>query len=184
MARHKSSGGLGFKNFRDFNIAMLGKQAWRFLCNPTSLVTRIYRARYFGDTDFLHAKMGNNPSYIWRSILEARELIISGVRWRLGSGENILIAGQPWLLEEGNPYISTHIPALENKIVASLMVTGRKEWDVEVVKDIFNDRDQKCILSIQISSDAVDDMLFWRFEQSGVYSVKSAYKFLQEQKGH
>lgn len=33
MARHKSTCGLVFKNFRDFNLAMLGKQAWRYLCS-------------------------------------------------------------------------------------------------------------------------------------------------------
>lgn len=98
MARHKSSGGLGFKNFRDFNLAMLGKQAWRFMCNPTSLMTRVYKARYFEETDFFHSMSGNNPSYIWCSILEARNINMAGSRWRLGSGERIRIAGQPWLL--------------------------------------------------------------------------------------
>ena len=45
MARHKLTHGSGFKNFRDFNLAMLGKQAWRFLCNHTGLVKKVYRAR-------------------------------------------------------------------------------------------------------------------------------------------
>ncbi|KAL8122327.1 hypothetical protein AgCh_018896 [Apium graveolens] len=59
MAKHKSAGGMGFRNFRDFNIAML-------------------------DGDFFQAKIGNNPSFIWRSIVEAKQLLLEGVRWRIG----------------------------------------------------------------------------------------------------
>ncbi|XP_031110709.1 uncharacterized protein LOC116014887 [Ipomoea triloba] len=41
----KKYGGLGFMDLRAFNLAMLGKQAWRFLTRPHSLVARIYKAR-------------------------------------------------------------------------------------------------------------------------------------------
>lgn len=47
MAKHKNVGGLGFRNFRDFNLAMLGKQGWKILTNPESLVAKVYRAKYF-----------------------------------------------------------------------------------------------------------------------------------------
>ncbi|XP_019171157.1 PREDICTED: uncharacterized protein LOC109166713 [Ipomoea nil] len=41
----KKHGGLGFKDLRAFNLAMLGKQAWRLLTNTDSLVARVYKAR-------------------------------------------------------------------------------------------------------------------------------------------
>lgn len=47
LPTHKDARGLGFRDFRDFNLAMLGKQSWRFLLNPEILVTRIYKSRYF-----------------------------------------------------------------------------------------------------------------------------------------
>ena len=68
MSKHKSAGGLGFRDFRDFNLAMLGKQGWRFLTNPDSLVSKVYKARYFPGGNFLDAILGNNPIFIWRSI--------------------------------------------------------------------------------------------------------------------
>ncbi|CAH9082545.1 unnamed protein product [Cuscuta epithymum] len=34
----KSKGGIGFRKLREFNIAMFGKQVWRMLRNPNSLV--------------------------------------------------------------------------------------------------------------------------------------------------
>lgn len=75
LSRHKSSGGMGFRDFRDFNLAMLGKQAWRIITNTTSLVSRIYKARYFPNYSFMEAKIGSNPSFVWRSIWEAKHVI-------------------------------------------------------------------------------------------------------------
>lgn len=62
MSRHKSCGGLGFHDFRDFNLAMLAKQGWRFLSKHDSLVSRIYKARYFPNGNFLTANVGHSPS--------------------------------------------------------------------------------------------------------------------------
>ncbi|XP_074304735.1 uncharacterized protein LOC141639525 [Silene latifolia] len=75
MARPKGEGGLGFRDFRQFNLALLGKQAWRLLTNPTSLWSRLMKVRYFPDNDFMTARVGYNPSYTWRGILEAREVM-------------------------------------------------------------------------------------------------------------
>lgn len=60
----KSNGGLGLKQLRTFNIAMLAKQVWRILNNSNPLVTVILKARYFSNTIFLNAGLGVNPSYV------------------------------------------------------------------------------------------------------------------------
>ncbi|XP_074347574.1 uncharacterized protein LOC141686438 [Apium graveolens] len=71
----KEEGGLGFKKLKEFNVAMLAKQAWRLVNNVNPMVTKFMQARYFPDTDFLNASLGNNPSYLWRSILAAHDII-------------------------------------------------------------------------------------------------------------
>lgn len=146
MTKHKKAGGLGFRNFRDYNLAMLGKHGWRFLTNPDSLVSRLYKARYFADKDFLNASLEHSPSFIWRSIFEAENIVASGVRRRIGSGEKNNIIEQPWLVNENDPYITTVSQSIENSCVASLFCMDMKDWDVEVVMDVFNVRDQESIL--------------------------------------
>uniref|UniRef100_A0A803NTJ2 Uncharacterized protein n=1 Tax=Cannabis sativa TaxID=3483 RepID=A0A803NTJ2_CANSA len=42
MCDHKNNGGMGFRNFIDFNLALLGKQGWRFFSRPNSLASRAY----------------------------------------------------------------------------------------------------------------------------------------------
>src|SRR4030067_946497 len=75
LSVHKNAGGMGFKDLKTFNLAMLGKQGWKFMSEPDSLVSRIFKARYFPHSDYLSASLGNNPSYVWRSILEARFIV-------------------------------------------------------------------------------------------------------------
>lgn len=36
----KEEGGMGFRNIYGFNLAMLGKQEWKFMSNPEAMVTR------------------------------------------------------------------------------------------------------------------------------------------------
>ncbi|KAL8118569.1 hypothetical protein AgCh_016186 [Apium graveolens] len=158
-SKHKSSGGMGFRDFRDFNLAMLGKQGWRFISNPNSLVTKLYKARYFANSDFLNSELGHNPSFIWHSICEAKHLIRDGVRWRIGTGDNINIVGQPWLDNKENPYITSGSQALKGRSVASLFHSGSKEWDLDVIKTELNDRDQKCILDTVVTDNTRGDVL-------------------------
>ena len=64
----KVGDGLGFKKLHDFNLALLGKQGWKFVTNPTSMVSQIYQAWYYPHSLFFKANLGSNPSYAWRSI--------------------------------------------------------------------------------------------------------------------
>lgn len=68
----KKTGGLGFRDLRCFNQAMLAKQGWRLLLYDNTLVACVLKARYFRSCSFLKAELGNNPSYIRRSIIWGR----------------------------------------------------------------------------------------------------------------
>jgi len=59
---------MGFKGLKAFNMAMVGKQAWKLVSSPESLITRLLKAKYFPRSDYFGASMGQNPSYVWRSI--------------------------------------------------------------------------------------------------------------------
>lgn len=50
-----------------------------------SLVTRMLNARYYYSGTLREAVIGNNPSYVWHSIMETRDLILSGSRIKVGS---------------------------------------------------------------------------------------------------
>lgn len=101
---------MGFRNIRDFNLALLGKQAWRLLDDPDTLMARLFKARYFPKTSFLEARLGANPSFIWRSIFETQNTIRNNFRWRVGDGKSINIWTQPWLPVPASSYVQIASP--------------------------------------------------------------------------
>ncbi|XP_074374218.1 putative mitochondrial protein AtMg00310 [Apium graveolens] len=89
---HKSNGGMRFRNLREFNLCLLGKQGWRLQSQPDSL----------------------------RSVIEAREVVRMGARERVGNGEETNIINDPWLPCEDNPRVTTVRPSLVGKNVSAL----------------------------------------------------------------
>ena len=67
----KADGGMGFKDLVRFNEAMLAKQVWRLAANRTSLLYKVFSAKYFPSGSIFDAKMAKG-SYAWQSILRAR----------------------------------------------------------------------------------------------------------------
>ena len=68
---------------------MLAKQAWRLIHNTYFMFYRVYKSRYFTNCSFMDVEIGSNPSYVWRSLLIARDLIKEGSKWQVGD-EDIL----------------------------------------------------------------------------------------------
>ncbi|XP_023926560.2 uncharacterized mitochondrial protein AtMg00310-like [Quercus suber] len=87
---------MGFKDIHAFNLAILAKQAWRLIQEGHSLSVRVYKARYFPNCSFMEAELGC-PSFLWRSLLEARELIRAGSAWHVGDGQSIEVNDHRWL---------------------------------------------------------------------------------------
>ncbi|XP_019183735.1 PREDICTED: uncharacterized protein LOC109178652 [Ipomoea nil] len=153
----KKYGGLGFKDLRAFNLAMLGKQAWRMLTKPDSLVARVYKARYFPKGTFFDAQIGNNPSFCWRSIMAAKSIICSGVRRRIANGESTLIWTHPWLLDEQDPMVQTEMPIqLREAKVVGLIDQQTGTWDNDILTDLFQPTDVERIMRVPVSQDYND----------------------------
>uniref|UniRef100_A0A2N9ED45 RNase H type-1 domain-containing protein n=1 Tax=Fagus sylvatica TaxID=28930 RepID=A0A2N9ED45_FAGSY len=185
LVQQKMQGGIGFRDLQLFNKALLAKQGWRLIQNPASLVCRILKSKYFPRTTFLEATVLNNPSYLWRSILVAKDVLNMGLRWRVGTGSKINIWKDPWLLcSTTYRVISPVFAQTSNNSVDSLIDAATMTWNKEKIEAMFLPRDSELIQQIPLSIRRPSDILIWSSTTKGEYIVKSAYHMLFNQQNN
>lgn len=172
----KEKGGLGFRSLVGFNQSLLAKQSWRMLCFPDSLVARVFKGKYFPNTDILNSKAGYRPSYVWRSIIWGKKLMCKGLRKRIGSGRNTRVFSDPWLPREHSFKPITPIPPLRELTLVSDLISASGRWNEAKLREFFWEDDVNCILSIPLCKSALPDVWMWHFTKDGMFSTRSAYK--------
>lgn len=97
MILPKSKGGMGFRDMRAFNQALLVKQAWRLINNLDSLCARLLRAKYYPQGNILDTVFSWNASVVWRGLEHGLALVKKGLIWRVGNGSRIRVSRDPWI---------------------------------------------------------------------------------------
>ena len=100
LSRPKKEGGMGFRDLRSFNLAMLAKQGWRLLQDQDSLLFQCLKACYFPRCHFLDALESQNCSYTWKSIMAAMPILKQGCCWRVGNGSSIRVKLDKWIANQ------------------------------------------------------------------------------------
>ncbi|XP_058768576.1 uncharacterized protein LOC131642328 [Vicia villosa] len=176
LSKAKNSGGLGFHGISDFNKSLLGKQYWRLMECESSLVGRVFKGRYFPRSSVDKSCSGFSPSYAWRSILSAREIVHKGSRWRIGDGNQIKVYEDRWLPSSTGFKVQSHRRMLpEDNRVADLIDEDLKIWKRDIIFQAFDHEEAVQIVSIPLTRGPLRDKMIWHFEKSGEYTVRSAY---------
>ena len=163
---------MGFRDIHAFNLAMLAKQAWRLIHNNGSLFYRVYKERYFPNTSFLEAELGHNPSFVWRSLLAARDIIHAGSRWTIGNGRSISVASSSWLPHSPG-FLSTSSQGMK---VAELIDNDSRQWDRGKLSTTFDSRTCNTILALPLNNLNSQDKLIWKENRAQKFTVCSAYQ--------
>lgn len=148
----KSEGGMSFRELSFFNMALLARQGWRLVQFPDSLVSRVLKAKYYPHQSFLEASIKGNVSYIFRSICEAKEGLLVGMMWRVGTGANIQIWKDRWL--QGAPSATVLSPPRvldANAKVGALIHQDRMCWNVELIDQVFFPWEAEFVKQIPLS---------------------------------
>ncbi|KAL4281182.1 hypothetical protein GQ457_03G016830 [Hibiscus cannabinus] len=146
----KAAGGIGFKDLHLFNIALLGKQLWRLLSTPDSLLCRTLRAKYFPNGDLFSASAPTRSSFAWKGLHRAMLRLRDGFFWTLGIDSQVRLFRDRW---GGFSPITLDGDAID-----------REEIPL------------RC--RVPISSNRADTLV-WGDHDSGLYTVRSGYLFLR-----
>ncbi|KAL0410572.1 UNVERIFIED_CONTAM: hypothetical protein Slati_3646900 [Sesamum latifolium] len=177
LCAKKVEGGLGFRKMSAFNQVMLAKQLWRLISKPNNLLSRIWKQRYFPTSDIFEARVAAGCSFTWRSILATRNLIASGSRWKIGSGQQIRVWLDRWIPRPISFRVITAPNTLGLQATVSELIDERGDWDVTLIRKIFRIEDVDVILNIPVAVGS-SDLLRWHFKNHGSYSVRSGYNLM------
>ncbi|GAU19427.1 hypothetical protein TSUD_76710 [Trifolium subterraneum] len=176
LACPKAKGGLGFRKFEAFNMATVAKQAWNIIQNSESLAAKLIKARYFPRSSLLEASLGYNPSFAWRSIWKARQILLHECRWRIGSGDRVRVMYDPWLRGNGDRWVtSPQVECVYDLLVKDLLLENYKACDIAKIHNLFLGPVVEEIIATPLISSVKEDKVVWDEERNGCYYVKSGY---------
>ena len=168
--------GLGFRDFHDFNLALLAKQMWRLLKYPHSLLARVLKGQYYKHSSPITVGRANNPSYGWRSILASKPVLQQGLRKRIGNGHDTKAWEEPWLpTKPARPPNNIAFPRDEELRVYHLIDANAMTWNLDLLRLFVAEEDISHIVLLRVSRTGRPDSFSWDFTKSGLYTVKSGY---------
>lgn len=176
LCKSKLDGGMGFRDFKSFNIALLAKQGWRLITNPNAYWARMMKAIYFPNSSFLKATRGGRPSWAWASLLQGRELLNKGVGWQIHHGRDVKFWDDAWVPYAPNFRMPLNRPdENDHRRMADFLNQSTKDWDLQQLKESLPIQEAEKVAAIPIAKGRSKDKIIWHHEKKGIYSVKSGY---------
>ena len=154
LCSSKPLGGIGFRDLRQFNDVLLGKQVWHLFHENETLLYKVFNAKYFPFGDIFGVVLNLKCSFAWKSIKQVREVISNGARWRIGDGKDICIWQHRWIPSSGSGKVLSPRLDCSLEVVQDLFILGTKNWDPSLLIEIFFSGRQivlRAFLSVLIS---------------------------------
>ncbi|XP_052623926.1 uncharacterized protein LOC128134194 [Lactuca sativa] len=138
VCKPKINGGLGIKNLRLWNDALLSKHVWNLINNKNSLWVQWMRENYIGKRNFWDIWKKKSMNWTWKRFLELRKIIRPHVVSCIGNGGNTslwhdwwhpigilstIIARRDWIRNGFN----------DNSLVSDVMNNDSYAWPVDWV---------------------------------------------------
>ena len=169
ICQSKRKGGLGLKKFGLMNQAMLAKQYWRINQNPSSLLARTSKAKYFPNYSIQDCTPKPHHSWFRKKIIKQDNPKLGEGKWRIGNGFSVPLNHQNWF---PHPYLNLDHPRLPTGIVGDLIDQNTTSWKDNLVKVVYPFPLSTGILQIPLSkTGSVQDKLLWKFSGDGDYKV-------------
>lgn len=153
------------------NSSMLSKQVWRLLQEPNSYLASTIKTIYYPNSDLRQARIGRDASWVWRSLIHGRSLIMQEARWEIGPGQTVNIVDDNWLASGAK---ATLLPSASFSKVGDL-INSSHEWDLEKLRNNLLPSSAIEALKTLISWSATSNQLMWPHTKEGAFSIKSGY---------
>lgn len=132
LCQIEEEGGLGIKDLKIFNKALIQKVVWQLVTNQDRVWVGIIKAKYFPQNSFWSAEDKQGTSNLWKALLENKNEVLIHTIWHIGDGKEIAVQGQPWyeqgVIQGGGSTIHLKVTTLYDH--------SSKNWKTQLIMDI------------------------------------------------
>lgn len=143
-------------------------------------------AKYCRHSDYLSAPGTGGKLWIWRSLLQVRDVIEAGLCWQIRSGEHLNIWCTPWVRGVAHFKPKLRMGALVDRhtnCVRDLIREDSHTWNQALIWNLFETQSAAAILDIRLLATPGIDVPLWILDPKGTLTVKTAYSYIVQSRG-
>lgn len=130
----------------------------------------------------MEAKNPSSASYHWKSIIKGREVIRRGAIWRIGDGQSVQVWRDNWLPGKNMARILSPCRDKDGDVKVSTFIDSENcRWKEDILDCYLLAFEVDSIKAIPLCRTQQQDTLMWPHNPSSEYTLKSGYKFLQNE---
>lgn len=182
LCRDIEDGGLGVRDLKLFNEALLLKTVWQLASGQNKIWVAVMRAKYCPRKGIWGGKDARGASAMWRSVQQLKAFFKDDIRWHVGDGMGIRALNEPWFDEWTMQSITTN--RQRDVSVADLFDSQGGGWNLQQIQSLIGAQAMQSIVSsadIPHQNPLIGDRLLWMCSKTGNYSVKEGYRRLAQQ---
>ncbi|XP_074297592.1 uncharacterized protein LOC141628333 [Silene latifolia] len=180
LSRPVGEGGLGLRNIGCFNQDLLTKYAWRILCVPGSLISKVIGPKFGVQDDILFQTRWKAPqasSWALKSLVWGSNLIYNNIAWTIGCSSRLNAWKSKWI--EGDSLQDLCGEFCDAPIDPALLFgdlhDSHRRWDLSSLGFDPGEGVTMKILATYIPCQPSDDSFYWTLSKHGAFTVKSGY---------
>lgn len=179
VCKSKECGGLGIKKARKQNLALLSKLGWKVSNQDESLWANIFSDKYLRNHTISSWPRSRSASYVWKSIVDTKQVLEQGVKWIIGNGKNVSIWHDWWCGDEPLALSHPGDHTNNNHKVENLIVNGN--WCLEDIAQYVDDATLESMRTITLPMYTQSfDLPSWVGTENGAFSISAAFNVINK----
>lgn len=177
----KKDCGLGIREARLNNEAMLAKLVWKILKSEKSVWLEMVQAKYLKGECILHISPKNGDSPLWKGILKVASKLRSSFRWKIGNGRTIHFCMDIWF---GDSELCHQVPQVDPRdfsVTINQVLDEYGNRDMSILRTEVPQALRDLLLKANLFTVDESDRILWNETASGDFSCQSAYHTLRRQ---